>query len=191
MNTFVNPLMSHCVALFVFDTYRPLTHIRPPTPTHHSSGIPLAFPQWRDGQLPFNGFADKMEWEVLGTVSEPMAFGFGSAQGLVPRGCGCEARGFLSGLCGGPGRWIVHAAFLNTCTITFHKNEHQQEFDGEFVNKLLSPEDWESGAVSLAVDEETGLSTAPRPTGLIDQDEIRGYYDDDTEGSDLEERECE
>jgi hypothetical protein len=33
-----------------------------------SSGIPLAFPQWRDGQLPYNGFADKLEWTVVGTV---------------------------------------------------------------------------------------------------------------------------
>jgi len=35
-----------------------------------SSGIPLAFPQWRDGQVPFNGFADKMEWTVVGTVRQ-------------------------------------------------------------------------------------------------------------------------
>lgn len=33
-----------------------------------NSGIPLAFPQWRDGQLPFNGFADKLEWSVVGTA---------------------------------------------------------------------------------------------------------------------------
>jgi hypothetical protein len=34
-----------------------------------SSGIPLAFPQWRDGPLPHNGFADKLRWEVMGAVS--------------------------------------------------------------------------------------------------------------------------
>jgi hypothetical protein len=39
-----------------------------------SSGIPLAFPQWRDGPLPFNGFADKMEWTVVGTVSGLVVF---------------------------------------------------------------------------------------------------------------------
>eukprot|EP00878_Enallax_costatus_P015430 GHUV01016163.1.p1 GENE.GHUV01016163.1~~GHUV01016163.1.p1 ORF type:complete len:265 (+),score=53.69 GHUV01016163.1:456-1250(+) len=32
-----------------------------------NSGIPIAFPQWRDGQLPFNGFADKLQWEVVTT----------------------------------------------------------------------------------------------------------------------------
>eukprot|EP00879_Flechtneria_rotunda_P027491 GHRR01029453.1.p1 GENE.GHRR01029453.1~~GHRR01029453.1.p1 ORF type:complete len:579 (+),score=190.72 GHRR01029453.1:283-2019(+) len=32
-----------------------------------NSGIPIAFPQWRDGGLPYNGFADKLLWEVVGT----------------------------------------------------------------------------------------------------------------------------
>lgn len=39
----------------------------------YSSGIPLVFPQWRDGPLPFNGFADKMEWTVVGTVSHQVS----------------------------------------------------------------------------------------------------------------------
>lgn len=44
-----------------------------------SSGIPLAFPQWRDGQLPFNGFADKLEWTVVGTVRGWAGLGAGLA----------------------------------------------------------------------------------------------------------------
>ncbi|WIA17434.1 hypothetical protein OEZ85_014284 [Tetradesmus obliquus] len=35
-----------------------------------NSGIPLAFPQWRDGALPYNGFADKLRWEVMGADLE-------------------------------------------------------------------------------------------------------------------------
>lgn len=37
--------------------------------TFCSSGILLAFPQWREGILPENGFAGRLTWEVVETVS--------------------------------------------------------------------------------------------------------------------------
>jgi hypothetical protein len=52
-----------------------------------SSGIPLAFPQWRDGQLPYNGFADKLEWTVVGTVRHAQAVR--KDQNTQLTGCNC------------------------------------------------------------------------------------------------------
>jgi hypothetical protein len=43
-----------------------------------SSGIPLFFPQWREGLLPEMGFADKLKWEVVATVRRPGCCALGS-----------------------------------------------------------------------------------------------------------------
>ena len=61
-----------------------LTYL-PPLPANatskqqtNSGGIPIAFPQWRDGLLPHDGFAGRLEWEVVGA---DLAFDFSNLVG--------------------------------------------------------------------------------------------------------------
>ena len=63
-----------------------------------------------------------------------------------------------------------------------HTHTHRaflQEFDGEFVNTDVTPEQWASGEVQLAVDPATGEAQAPRPRGLLDESQVKGVYDPD------------
>eukprot|EP00775_Hariotina_reticulata_P014500 gene14500-14625_t len=61
----------HTLEIFLQEDGRDLLHLRSDASLEPgesiNSGIPIAFPQWRDGPLPYNGFADKLQWEVLGT----------------------------------------------------------------------------------------------------------------------------
>lgn len=174
-----------------------------------SSGIPLAFPQWRDGQLPFNGFADKLEWTVVGTVRGWAGLGASCSHSSVRFWCRpapsmrccppaahrtCCISMCLLANCSAPLRLLltapVHrptpaavAAAAAAAAATRPPPPPRKAFDGEFVNVDVPAEAWESGAVQLAVDED-GNALVPRPLGLLDFDEdVRGTYEpeDDAE----------